>query len=60
MDLAAIGSMSIQMSMAQTQQQAGISILKKAMDLQSSQTDALIQNLQASAPPSSGKLNMLV
>lgn len=50
MDLAAIGAMSIQMHLAQTQQSVDVSMTKKAMDLQETQASAMIDALEASVP----------
>ncbi|MCI9576794.1 MAG: putative motility protein [Clostridiales bacterium] len=54
-DVSAIAAASIGMSMAQTQQAASISVMKKVMDSQETQAAALIENLQAANPaPSFG------
>lgn len=54
MDLQAIGSASIAMSSAKLQQEVSVSVTKKAMDLQTTSAQALIQQLQAANPPSFG------
>lgn len=46
MDLAAVGQMSIDMHMAQTQEAVGVAVTKKAMDVQETQATALIQMMQ--------------
>ncbi len=60
MDLSSIGALSIQMHMGQVQQAANISLLRKAMDLQESQTDALVQSLQSAVPPSGHVLDRMI
>lgn len=63
MDLSSVGTASIQMHLSQTQQAVGVSLLKKSMDQQETQADALIQSLQAAAPaapPSGHKLDRMI
>ncbi|MEG1942233.1 MAG: YjfB family protein [Angelakisella sp.] len=45
-----IAAMSINMNMASLQQAASLAMAKKAMDLQTSASAALIQQMQSSAP----------
>lgn len=53
MDLAAVGQISTQMHMAQTQQAVGVSLTKKVMDTQETQAAALIESLEAAVPTQS-------
>ena len=58
-DISSIASASIDMHIAQTQQSAGISLLKKTMDMQQSSCDALIQSMDSVAP-TEHQLDLLV
>ncbi|MCI8405558.1 MAG: putative motility protein [Oscillospiraceae bacterium] len=57
-----IAAMSMQMSMAQVQEAANISVMRKAMDMQETQMANLLQNLEAAAPAvhTGHKLNIVV
>lgn len=59
MDVSSIASASIDMHLAQTQQAAGVSLLKKTMDMQQLSCDTLIQSMDSIAP-SEHKLDILV
>lgn len=60
MDLAAIGAMSIDMSMSNLQQSVNISVMKGAMEVQQTQATALIESIQ-SMPVSFGhRLDMYI
>lgn len=60
MDTSAIASASISLSLSRVQQDAGISILKKTMDIQQAATDTMIQSMNTAAPSSGHKLDILV
>ena len=54
MDLASVGYTSIQMSLAETQQAASISVLKMAMQSQEAASATLVQRIAQTQPPMYG------
>lgn len=50
MDISVIGAASTAMAMAQTQQAVGVTMTRKAMDMQETQAAALIETMQQASP----------